>query len=43
MQYNIFGEVEREFLNTNLKLKIERLIDYGKAFKGLLTKAQAII
>jgi len=26
-----------------LSLSIERLIDYGKAFKGLLTKAQAII
>ena len=26
-----------------LSLKIDRLIDYGKSFKGLLTKAQAII
>ncbi len=26
-----------------LELTIERLIDYGKSFKGLLTKAQAII
>lgn len=26
-----------------LHLKIERLIDYGKSFKGLLTKAQAIV
>ncbi len=26
-----------------LELKIEKLIDYGKAFKGLMTKAQAII
>lgn len=26
-----------------LELSIERLIDYGKAFKGLLTKAQALI
>lgn len=26
-----------------LKYKIERFIDYGKSFKGLLTKAQAII
>lgn len=29
--------------NSALNLKIERLIDYDKAFKGLLTKAQAII
>lgn len=27
----------------SLNLKIERLIDYGKSFKGLLTKAQAIV
>ncbi len=26
-----------------LQLSIERLIDYGKAFKGLVTKAQAIV
>lgn len=26
-----------------LQLQIERLIDYGKAFKGLVTKAQAIV
>lgn len=26
-----------------LSLSIERLVDYGKAFKGLLTKAQAIV
>lgn len=26
-----------------LSLKIERLVDYGKSFKGLLTKAQAVI
>lgn len=26
-----------------LRLSIERLIDYGKAFKGLVTKAQAIV
>jgi site-specific DNA-methyltransferase (adenine-specific) len=29
--------------NCALNLKIERLIDYDKAFKGLVTKAQAII
>lgn len=28
---------------TALDLSIERLIDYGKSFKGLLTKAQAVI
>ena len=26
-----------------LSLSVERLVDYGKAFKGLLTKAQAIV
>lgn len=26
-----------------LQLQIERLIDYGKAFKGLVTKAQAVV
>lgn len=29
--------------NKALDLSIERLIDYGKSFKGLLTKAQAVI